>query len=277
MKIEPHDPTDLHVHPLKKQMPRPASWQKGGDDFNRLLEDIRERGIITPLLVSTLGEILDGEVRWMAAKILHLEVPTLVVNFAEAASVILGGLLQRQHFTKSALAYIAYPLMAKAHQEANSRRLEKLRKGQQISIPHAVGNGKTVTDLAQELGVARTLFEYAARLHAAFTKTPALRTEWEPKILAGEVALGPALAGIAGGVAGGKRHGDQLRLWVDVIEDGFNRALSWKEIKGHASIWQTVDGRAAELEPEELEALIDFHSAMAGRLKRLRSEGVGQP
>lgn len=231
-KIELKDPADLRVHPLKKQLPRALSWQKGGDDFNVILEDIRERGIIAPLLVNSMGEILDGEVRWIVAKVLHLEVPTLELVCPEAASVILGSLLQRQHLTKSALAYLAYPLMAKAHQEANSRHLERLRTGNKATIAHGVRNGRTVADLAAEMGICRRVFEYASRLHASFTKNPDLRIAWEPKILAGEIALGAALAGIAGADATAgkaKTNRDQLLLFTDGLETVGTRFAYWQK------------------------------------------------
>lgn len=274
-KIELRDPADLRPHPLKKQMPRPPSWQKGGDDFNLLLEDIRERGIIAPLFINSMGDILDGEIRWQIAKILHLQVPVLELVCPEAASVILGALLQRQHLTKSALAFLAYPLMAKAHQEANSRHLERLRTGNAGTIAHGMRNGKTVADLAEQMGICRRVFEYAARLHALFTKTPDLRAAWEPKILAGEVALGAALAGIAGGATGGARKGDQLTLWIDVIEDGFNRAKSWTLVKDKAELWKSFDQHVAAMSADDLQSLRDYHRTMSSRIDRALKEGVG--
>jgi hypothetical protein len=257
------DPAELRPHPLKKSLPKAAEWQKGGDSFNALLEDVRERGIDTPLLITSTNEILDGEIRWLAAKALRLdEVPTLEVPFACAASMILGSLLQRQHLSKSALAYLAFPLLAPAIVEARRRHHARLRTGNAGTIAHGVRNGdKTTGDLAAEMGICRRLVEYAGRLHALFVKTPALRAEWETKILSGECALGASLAGIAGGATGGARIGDQLLLFTagfDMVTKRFSYWQKFDEVtkeRARKTIHETVAAMPEDLREEFQKAL----------------------
>jgi hypothetical protein len=273
-KIEQLNPSDLRPHPLKKQLPRAASWLKGGEDFNRLTDDIRDRGIITPLLINSTGEILDGELRWLAAKQLKLnDVPTLSLVCPQAASVILGGLLQRQHLTKSALAYLAYPLMATAHTEARNRHHARLRTGNAATIVHGVNDGRSVDEIAERMGVGRVMFSYAARLHEAFTKTAALRTQFEPLILSGEMALGACLAGIAGqtSTAGkAKQTAAQLDLFTDgfdVISKRFSYWQKFDEVtreKARATIHRTVADMPEDLR-EEFEKAIRLVKKSEGR------------
>jgi hypothetical protein len=229
--IQLKDPADLRPHPLKKQLPKPLDWQKGGEAFHALVDDVRDRGIDTPLLITSAGEILDGEVRWLAAKQLK--------PAADAASIILGALLQRQHLTKSALAYLAFPLLAPALEETRRRQLANLRRGAQIpeSTQTVLSGAKTAEQLAERLGVSRVLFFHAQKLRETFTKRPELRAQFEPPLLSGEAALGATLAGIAGQEAT-KGKGKNVAGQLDLFEAGFGT------LKTRFTYWQRFDDAA---------------------------------
>lgn len=197
-----HDPGQLEPHPLLLAMPM---WSDGDSRMKLLRQDIQGNGIIEPLKITKGLQIVDGRHRWRAARILQLEaVPCVVVPDDQVATLAVSTLLARRHFTAGQRAYLAYPFFAPAHQEAHARRIENLQKGQLISVADSIGNGppKTVAEIAERLGVSRDTFQQAAKLHNLFKK-PAIKAEWEPKILSEDdpIGLGACIAGIAGQAA----------------------------------------------------------------------------
>lgn len=282
-------PAELRPHPLKKSLPKSAEWQKGGAQFHALVDDIRERGIDHPLLITADNFIVDGELVWLAAKALQLaEIPCIVTS-ADPAGVIISSLLQRRHLTKSGRVYLVYPLLAQAHADAHKRHLARLRTGNAGTFVTPLYKGQTAEDLAESLGVSRVLFAHAAKVHAIFAKDPEYKALMEPKILRDAsgsdreeerpVGLGAVVAGYGGQCTKDKAKGDrgQLALFTEVVEDQFNRIRYWSQLadSDRNAVWKTVDERAARMQEGELKALAEFHNAMAVRLRRALKEGVG--
>lgn len=226
------DPAELAIHPLAKLAPE---WSNDDPRFISLVEDIRDRGLDYPLLVDSEGNIADGRLRWRAVKRLGMrQVPTCVVWENEIASVILCSLVHRRHFTKGALAYSAFPFYEPALKESNKRRLENLRNPNVSSKATQLLSAKNTEQFAEALGFNRTFFYQARDIHAAFFKTPALKAEFEPRILAGEIGLGACLAGIAGKLATdgkARRATEQLELFEDAFDI----------LKMRFSYWQKFD------------------------------------
>lgn len=298
-KIESKNPNSLTVHTLAKAMPQ---WKTDDERFIALVEDIRERGIDQPFLIDGEDRILVGVERWKAAKRLQLkEVPVLACE-GEPASVILHALVLRKHYTKGALAYVAFPLLQPAWQEAQRRRLEMLKKGKNANVsPSSTERttGKTVEGFASENGFGRTLFYQAAELHKLFAKADAecaawdakhpgadtlkgglqtqpidLRSHFEQKLLDGEIGLGAALAGIAGlQTTKGKVKPvyAQLELFEEAIETLEKRFKYWvgfdESAKNQASpvIRRVVREMPADLRKEFEKALKE-----AGRPELIR-------
>lgn len=210
------DPHDLRPHPLIQPMPR---WAKDSDEWRAFVADIREHGIREPLKV--VGDlVVDGETRRLAAKQLKLNVPTEEVPADEALAVIVRNLLLRRNVvSKSALAYLAYPLMQPAHEEARERHLARLKTGGAATKGHAVAIAPQLDDFADQIGVGVSLFKYAAKIHEAFAADPALKAELEPSILVDGAGLGGIVAGIGGRQATrGKpkgRQAEQLELFSE--------------------------------------------------------------
>lgn len=283
-KIENKNPNELTVHALAKAMPQ---WSKDDARYIALVEDIRERGIDQPLLIDADEKILVGVERWKVAKQLQIkEVPILVCS-GDPATVILQALIKRKHYTKGALAYVAYPLLKTAHTEAVKRRLEILKNANKSSSSAQWTMGKTIEDFANENGFGRSLFFQAAELHKLFKKSdeecaeweakhpkvdPALRTEgpinlrshFEQKLLDGEIGLGAVLAGIAGltstrGKA--KPNYGQLELFSEAFETLEKRFKYWngfdERAKNEASpvIRRVVREMPADLRKEFAKAL----------------------
>src|SRR5690348_2656123 len=100
--------SDLTIHPEARELPELAD-----DDpqFIALMDDIRDFGIQTPLDIDKHNQVVDGRHRLRGARKLNLkEVPVIVHEEAEVIAIILRSLLLRRHYTKSALAYTAYPM-----------------------------------------------------------------------------------------------------------------------------------------------------------------------
>ncbi len=215
-KIEFRDPSELKVHPEAARFP-----ELGKEDaqFLSMVEDIRARGIDEPLICVRPDLIIDGRHRWRAAKRLQLEsVPVIFRAEADVVSVVLGNLLQRRHYTKGALAYLALPFLDKALEEAKARRLQNLRKGQCFpENPVSILSGKsTVEELAHQMGIGRQTLLDAKNVREALHKDKeryefevdgeqrqlTLKEYFEGKLFAPPdqkpLGLGAIMAGIAG-------------------------------------------------------------------------------
>jgi hypothetical protein len=246
------DPMELTVHPLAKRLPR---WEKNDQRFIALVEDIRERGIQAPLRVDAENRILDGVETWKAAKQLQLKEVPIARTSDDPATVIVIGLALRKHYSKGALAYVCYPLLKPAHEAAQRRRIDVLKKG---SAPSSIQSttGK-IEDFCEFLGFGRDLFFQAKAAQEVFEKSDKavaewqakhpeapkgmalgtsidLRAHWEPKLLNGEIGLGPMLAGIAGQDATkGKQREDsgQLSLFTDWLHETEVRFQKWQRLQ----------------------------------------------
>ena len=158
--------------------------------------------IIEPLKVCK-GRIVDGRLRRLGAKAAGLvDVPTVEIEDGDVASVILHSLVSRRHLTKSALAYLTFPVMEDALAESRRRRLANLRNlqgGATASNPPSAQTGNnTAEKIAESIGMSRRYLFYSRSIIAAFRKEPMLREMFEPKILSGELNLEDVTKGIAG-------------------------------------------------------------------------------
>lgn len=212
-------------------------WHADDSRMAALIDDIVARGIDQPLILDPNNRILDGRHRWRAAS--RANIPTVPVQIrpeSDAAGIILGTILQRRHYGKSALAYMAYPLLEKGLDEARVRSRANLKTGQKPQcFPSTIssstensGEGSDpildrflppslnaitaaqqaaaderlgslrVRDYAIELGVSHDLVTQAGKVHEIFAEDPDYRALMEPRILEGEVGLGATIAGWGG-------------------------------------------------------------------------------
>lgn len=243
MKIDPHqitilDPSELTLHPVARELPELADEDA---DFIALVDDVRDRGVIHPLAITSKKQILDGRHRWRAAKRLKLPaVPVIVHDDADAVSIILESLLLRRHYSKSALAFTAYPMLKAAYELALENR-----------EAHSVRDPFTTASQAEKFGISKRFYEYAAKVHDIFAKDHAYRDLLLPEILSGEVGLGAVIAGYAGREA---THGkpkpkeDKLKLFRRAWTDFKNRQAAWDNFNADqrtealAAIDETLQG-----------------------------------
>lgn len=227
MKIELVDPASLSLHPLLKLMPAPDS-----ELLTSVANDIAERGIDDALIVDEKNRVMSGRVRLKAALAIELpEVPVRRASAADAATIIVQSLLQRQHFSKSALAYLAFPFFQSVLEESRRRRIENLRQGPD-SAQNAL-SGRDAESVARSAGISRRLFFQAAEVHKLFKKNAQWKEQFEPKVLSGELSLGYAINGIAGQAStAGKSRGEvhQLELFGRTVSTLRIRFSKWDQI-----------------------------------------------
>lgn len=223
----------LTPHPLLDPLPQ---WADTDEQFQTLLADIHARGIDQPILINDVDQILDGRHRWRAALKLNLPaVPCLDCAAADPVPVITQSLLQRRHFTKGALAYIALPLLD--------------------------ASGQANPDFAADTGVSLRLIEQALELRTLFAADPDYRSQIEPLVLSGDIGLGAAIAGFAGRAATkgkARREADPAAL----LQRGFNdlrvRLANWDFLQPEQRKAATaiIGQFAAALPPEPLQLLV---------------------
>lgn len=239
-------PADLTIHPDKKLIP--DDWGNQDPRFIAFVEDVRERGIDQPLIVDAESRVLEGRRRLRAARQLQFEKVPVIVR-EDVFGVMIGGLLQRGHYSKGGLAYLLYPLLQKGFEEARRRRLELLKKPNDSRSTLSVLPGKSVEHFSEHIGVSRVVLFQAQQVHQAFHKDTAkyefgdddgpirwmtLREYFEPRILEQEkpAGLGAVLAGIAGMKATkgkGKTNPAQLQLFEEVFDTLTKRFTYWSK------------------------------------------------
>ncbi|HTJ78504.1 MAG TPA: ParB N-terminal domain-containing protein [Rariglobus sp.] len=200
------DPNSLALHPCLDGMPELAT-----DDpkFQALVADVRDRGFDYPAIIDQQDRVIDGRHRRRIAIMLGVELPTVRRDSAEASEIILSTLLQRRHYSKGALAYMAVPLFTDVVEAGRARRLAGLKAGVNPRQPTQSAIGKTVDQLAEELGFSKDLYEQARKVRDLFAddtehewsdlpRPTTYRRYFEPKILSGEIGLGGVIQAIAG-------------------------------------------------------------------------------
>lgn len=198
----------LKPHDLIAHIPR---WEDEDPRALALRRYLMSGGDFEPLKITQGREIIDPDSRerWRAARQLQMAtVPVTIVAEEDVEFVAIGTLVNRWHLTKSALAYLVYPMLKPAFEASRNKRLENLkntnvsRKGTQFPF------GNTVEEMARSFGVSDKLLKQAKDVHAIFDRDADYKEQMEPRILAemegGEherllpMGLGAVIAGHAG-------------------------------------------------------------------------------
>lgn len=175
LQHQTRDPQHLkHLHPALKHVP---ALPESSDEFLAIAAGLKKAGFIRPILIDQEERIIDDHSRtlWLAAKRWQLkEVPVQVCDSADAPLLLLNSLAHHRHLSKSAIAYLAVPHLQPALDAARLKKLENLRKGQEISertLSGLSGNdssAQTKEELAVELGISRTLLNLAIEVRKSF-------------------------------------------------------------------------------------------------------------
>jgi N6-adenosine-specific RNA methylase IME4 len=137
------------------------------EEYEGLLADIRERGLVTPVDVTAKGVVLDGRHRLRAAGDLALlEVPVRVVTPSDELEHMVLAALQRRHLSASQKAALALELAdyRQAREEARRRRQAGARAAV-ATLPQARERSREVG--ARLVGVSPRTLQDAATVKAA--------------------------------------------------------------------------------------------------------------
>jgi hypothetical protein len=177
--------------------------------------------------------------------------------------------VHRRHLPKGALAYLSAPLFGAAVESGRQRALNNLNHWPSRRHPIQSGVGKTVAQLASEMGFSADLYEQAVKVRKLFEST-AIKTwhegtrevqatfrDWfEPKILSGEIGLGGVIQAIAGKESTEGKTPEKRDL-VTLVRRGFNdlktRFARWENIEPAARRELTVEiAKEAAQWPEDV-------------------------
>ena len=249
-------PDLLSVHPLLAAMPVPPEETEA---IERLRADVEARGFGESLVVDERNRVLDGRRRLRVALMLNTScVPISRASQDEAAGIILGSLVHRRHFRKSALAYLALPLLQPALAEAQRRQIAMHRKGN-APVVSSGDYRRTAEEIALSCGFSRPMFFRAKQVHELFAKEPAYKAAMEPRLLTDDVKIQVGLQGVLAGWTGQanagqpRRIADQLDLFGDVFGKlRYHFQRTWSSMDGHArkALVPQVRDTVAEMPPE---------------------------
>jgi len=94
------------------------------DDFNRLMEDVRENGLQEPIWLYE-GKILDGRNRYKACQTLGIVPELRNYQGTKPLEFVLSLNLARRHLNSSQLAFVALEVQKALAEEAKQRQLKK--------------------------------------------------------------------------------------------------------------------------------------------------------
>jgi ParB-like chromosome segregation protein Spo0J len=102
-------PAELKFHPLAEIFPLIA-----GDDFDALVEDVRQYGVREPVVLYQ-GQILDGRNRYRAAQLAGVDCPMREYTGNDPVSFVVSLNLKRRHLDASQRALVAAKLANLPH------------------------------------------------------------------------------------------------------------------------------------------------------------------
>ncbi len=248
-------PAELPDHPLLAHIP---VWAATEPEFQALKVSIIERGVDYPVLVDSAGRVVDGRNRRNACRVAGVLVPTRQIEDHQVANTIVSALGNRRHVSKGAMAYLLAPLLTPAVEESRKYRAANLANLAADSSLSELSKNKTVEAMADGLGFGRTVFFQALKVHEKFSENPELKSQFEEKILTGELGLGGAIQAIAGKLATEDKPrvvAPPEKLLSRAVTDLRNRFEAWKTMPEEKRHEVTAEFVAAASEwPAELAA-----------------------
>jgi hypothetical protein len=252
----------IRPHACLKHIPQ---WPDNSPRMEALRHEMQRTGFCPVILMTPKHEIVDeiSRDRWRAAKALQLDrIACAFVEEHQVDSVMLSVLAQRSHYTRSAIAYLAYPRLASALEEARRHALEMLKKGNVSPSGAPRPTVKTVEELAASLRISATTLKEARRVHEIFAKDATFKAQMEPRLLlepiGGEheqnrpVGLGAIIAGYAGKANEDKTRNDRSQL--ELFSQGLKTFILRAPLPAHeAQARKVIAEQLEKLSPEELD------------------------
>jgi hypothetical protein len=254
-----------------------------------LRRELQATGLCQPVQMTAKQEIVDADSRerWRAARMLQMTcIPVALVPEEQAYSASLNALVHRRHLTKSAIAYLAFPMLKPALDEARHHALEMLKKGNVSPSRTECATAKSIEEIAQRMDVCERFVQEARRVHDLFAKDPAFKAQMEPRLLAepigGEheqhrpVGLGAIIAGYAGRNGDGIAKKGQLELFTGGFETLFKRFMYWTGFDPSArrKVMEKIRADMDKLPPEQCEELADMLRTIAREASQRSGKGM---
>lgn len=161
-------------------------------DLRSLADDIKERGLLEPIVVTDDGRIIDGRNRWQACNLVGVKARTVTYAGDDPIGESLSRNLKRRHLTESQRAMLALKVLPLRQREAAERKAQSNRENprNKPSGPRGpLGSDepkpkprRARDDAAKDTGVSGRTVERAKRVSE---KAPDL----VPKVESGELDL----------------------------------------------------------------------------------------
>src|SRR5262245_55100444 len=116
-------------------------------DLQELAEDIRNNGLLEPIILTADGLLLDGRCRWDACEIVGIEAHTVTYDGNDPVGFVLSKNKHRRHLDKSQIAMITGRLASLPPHRPKETQLNKLTS--------------SAEELAKQSGVPLAYINYA--------------------------------------------------------------------------------------------------------------------
>jgi hypothetical protein len=268
VKIEMRDPGEraLRLHPVRKQITLDSTCDK--DRWNAFVDGLSGAGPkgIPPITITADGRVMDGDRRWRAAKQLGWkEIACVVRPEEEAAVLIVESLIGQRDLAPGTKVYLALTILPEFVQSFEFRRLQNLKNGVKTlekPLTTKLSDEKSSRSLAEKFGVSRETMRRVIAVRDLFAKSPDLKVEWEPKLLAGEKNLWNVLSAVGGAGADQSKRADGVEqgtfdFWTAAFTPLTERASTWNRLAADTRQKITEQwAQAAKAMPKELRKAI---------------------
>ena len=147
----------MELHEIAQVFPRMPDGE-----FESLVEDIREHGVLQPILI-TAGKIADGRHRWEACQKLEIECPIIEWDGqGSLVDLVVSLNAKRRHLTQSQSAAVAVELLPVYEAEAKKR--QGTRTDISAEMRGSFDAGKSSAHAARRLNVSPRYVEDAKQI-----------------------------------------------------------------------------------------------------------------
>lgn len=147
----------MKAHKLAKYFP-----ELEGEEFDKLVQDIKENGQIEPIVVYD-SQILDGLNRYRACQKLGIEPLTKEFKGDDPLSYVISINIRRRHMTTSQRAMLATEMLPEFEKEAKERQSGTLVPNKELIID-SEGTARSSDQVAAEFGISGKSVRRAKRI-----------------------------------------------------------------------------------------------------------------
>jgi ParB-like chromosome segregation protein Spo0J len=130
------------------------------EDLQELAADIRAKGLLEPITLTSDGLLLDGRCRWDACELAGTEPTTVVYNGDDPIGFVASKNRHRRHLSKSQMAMIIARLATLQHGSNRYKKVEAFTEGL-YPQPEVNNHPRSLPDLAKAGGLSRSYIQFA--------------------------------------------------------------------------------------------------------------------